>query len=238
MVCTLVANSGPPRSISILIRRANAVERGVFSPLSKQHQPEKPERWNSELSGMIMHKDPLKYVTIMNYPKEIDVKHCKTSIYSAQDGPGQAEAERQRVDAGSLDAGLGLGGAADEGPADRPGRQSYNDCVDLELIEVVTFKGFWLWLAGDSWPNWIVFEDLDGLVAVPSLSHPHFMEAHYLATQAPLLPLVFKWSLARGDVSRQGSRAWLILYHKLVELVNCFCFLCLFDCLHNGSKYI
>lgn len=27
------------------------------------------------------------------------------------------------------------------------------------------------------------WQDLDGLVAVPSLSHPHFMEAHYLATQ-------------------------------------------------------
>ncbi|CAK9043159.1 Uncharacterized protein MTH_793 [Durusdinium trenchii] len=31
-------------------------------------------------------------------------------------------------------------------------------------------------------------KDLDGLVAVPSLSHPHFMEAHYLATQVGLLP--------------------------------------------------
>uniref|UniRef100_A0A7S3LML6 Thiolase C-terminal domain-containing protein n=1 Tax=Aplanochytrium stocchinoi TaxID=215587 RepID=A0A7S3LML6_9STRA len=30
--------------------------------------------------------------------------------------------------------------------------------------------------------------DLDGLVAVPSLSHPHFMEAHYLATRVGLLP--------------------------------------------------
>lgn len=30
--------------------------------------------------------------------------------------------------------------------------------------------------------------DLDGLVAVPSLSDPHFMEAHALATQVGLLP--------------------------------------------------
>ena len=30
--------------------------------------------------------------------------------------------------------------------------------------------------------------DLDGLVAVPSLSHPHFMEAHFLATRVGLLP--------------------------------------------------
>ena len=30
--------------------------------------------------------------------------------------------------------------------------------------------------------------ELDGLVAVPSLSHPHFMEAHFLATRVGLLP--------------------------------------------------
>ena len=29
---------------------------------------------------------------------------------------------------------------------------------------------------------------LDGLVAVPSLSNPHFMEAHYLCTRMGLLP--------------------------------------------------
>ena len=29
---------------------------------------------------------------------------------------------------------------------------------------------------------------LDGLVAVPSLSDPHFMEAHYLATRVGILP--------------------------------------------------
>ncbi|KAL1522495.1 hypothetical protein AB1Y20_017483 [Prymnesium parvum] len=31
-------------------------------------------------------------------------------------------------------------------------------------------------------------KDLDGLIAVPSLSHPHFMEAHFLATKVGLLP--------------------------------------------------
>ena len=30
--------------------------------------------------------------------------------------------------------------------------------------------------------------DLDGLITVPSLSHPHFMEAHLLATRVGLLP--------------------------------------------------
>ena len=29
----------------------------------------------------------------------------------------------------------------------------------------------------------LAVDDLDGLIAVPSLSHPHFMEAHFLATQ-------------------------------------------------------
>lgn len=29
---------------------------------------------------------------------------------------------------------------------------------------------------------------LDGLIAVPSLAEPHFMEAHYLATRIGLLP--------------------------------------------------
>ena len=34
----------------------------------------------------------------------------------------------------------------------------------------------------------IDLQELDGLVAVPSLSDPHFMEAHYLATTVGLLP--------------------------------------------------
>ena len=34
----------------------------------------------------------------------------------------------------------------------------------------------------------LALKDLDGLVAVPSLSDPHFMEAHYLATRVGLLP--------------------------------------------------
>jgi hypothetical protein len=34
----------------------------------------------------------------------------------------------------------------------------------------------------------IKLRQLDGLIAVPSLSHPHFMEAHYLATNMGMLP--------------------------------------------------
>jgi acetyl-CoA acetyltransferase len=34
----------------------------------------------------------------------------------------------------------------------------------------------------------LALRQIGGLVAIPSLSHPHFMEAHYLATQMGLLP--------------------------------------------------
>lgn len=34
----------------------------------------------------------------------------------------------------------------------------------------------------------LAMKDLDGLIAVPSLSDPHFMEAHFLATRVGLLP--------------------------------------------------
>lgn len=34
----------------------------------------------------------------------------------------------------------------------------------------------------------LCLKDLDGLIAVPSLSDPHFMEAHALATSTGLLP--------------------------------------------------
>ena len=34
----------------------------------------------------------------------------------------------------------------------------------------------------------IGLSDIDGLIAVPSLSHPHFLEAHHFATKVGLLP--------------------------------------------------
>jgi acetyl-CoA acetyltransferase len=34
----------------------------------------------------------------------------------------------------------------------------------------------------------IALDDIDGLIAVPSLSHPHFLEAHHFATHVGLLP--------------------------------------------------
>lgn len=46
-------------------------------------------------------------------------------------------------------------------------------------------------------------QDLDGLVAVPSLSHPHFMEAHYLATQVGALKMV---SMAMAMVQSQDNK--------------------------------
>lgn len=34
----------------------------------------------------------------------------------------------------------------------------------------------------------VSLRQLDGLIAVPSLSEPHFMEGHYIATQMGMLP--------------------------------------------------
>jgi len=34
----------------------------------------------------------------------------------------------------------------------------------------------------------VVGDDLDGLISVPSMSHPHIMEAHYIATKGGFLP--------------------------------------------------
>ena len=34
----------------------------------------------------------------------------------------------------------------------------------------------------------IALRQVDGLIAIPSLADPHFMEAHYFATQTGLLP--------------------------------------------------
>lgn len=49
-------------------------------------------------------------------------------------------------------------------------------------------------------------QDLDGLVAVPSLSHPHFMEAHYLATQVrELYRYLYIGIYGYGHGSKLGS---------------------------------
>eukprot|EP00931_Biecheleriopsis_adriatica_P053891 TRINITY_DN31651_c0_g2_i1.p1 TRINITY_DN31651_c0_g2~~TRINITY_DN31651_c0_g2_i1.p1 ORF type:complete len:406 (+),score=67.04 TRINITY_DN31651_c0_g2_i1:68-1285(+) len=62
--------------------------------------------------------------------------------------------------------------------------------------------------------------DLDGLVAVPSLSDPHFMEAHYLATRVGLLP-------NRGvrvhtlDTGGAGPITGLLLAARLVQSQRC-----------------
>mmetsp|Transcript_37002 Transcript_37002/g.78467 ORF Transcript_37002/g.78467 Transcript_37002/m.78467 type:complete len:415 (-) Transcript_37002:524-1768(-) len=62
--------------------------------------------------------------------------------------------------------------------------------------------------------------DLDGLVAVPSLSDPHFMEAHYLATRVGLLP-------HRGvkvktiDTGGAGPVSGLLLAARMVTHEGC-----------------
>mmetsp|Transcript_17911 Transcript_17911/g.49689 ORF Transcript_17911/g.49689 Transcript_17911/m.49689 type:complete len:406 (-) Transcript_17911:66-1283(-) len=62
--------------------------------------------------------------------------------------------------------------------------------------------------------------DIDGLVAVPSLSDPHFMEAHYLATRVGLLP-------SRGvkvktiDTGGAGPVSGLLLAARMVLHERC-----------------
>jgi len=64
--------------------------------------------------------------------------------------------------------------------------------------------------------------DLNGLIAIPSLSHPHFMEAHYLATQMGLLPQ--KDVLVRTiDTGGAGPVTGLLEAARLIESGQCDC---------------
>mmetsp|Transcript_12384 Transcript_12384/g.24082 ORF Transcript_12384/g.24082 Transcript_12384/m.24082 type:complete len:409 (+) Transcript_12384:159-1385(+) len=62
--------------------------------------------------------------------------------------------------------------------------------------------------------------DLDGLIAVPSLSDPHLMEAHYLATKVGLLPR--KNFLTRTiDTGGAGPVTALLEGRRMIEAENC-----------------
>ena len=66
----------------------------------------------------------------------------------------------------------------------------------------------------------IALGDLDGLVCVPSLSHPHFMEAHYLATRTGLLPR--RDLLVRTiDTGGAGPVSALLEARRMVEYEDC-----------------
>lgn len=62
--------------------------------------------------------------------------------------------------------------------------------------------------------------DLDGLIAVPSLSQPHFMEAHYLATRIGLLP--HKGVKVRTiDTGGAGPVSGLLLAARMIKHEGC-----------------
>ncbi|GBG25209.1 Non-specific lipid-transfer protein [Hondaea fermentalgiana] len=63
-------------------------------------------------------------------------------------------------------------------------------------------------------------DDLDGLIAVPSMSDPHLMEAHYLATKIGLLPK--KNFLVRTiDTGGAGPVTALLEGRRMIEAENC-----------------
>ncbi|CAL1146217.1 unnamed protein product [Cladocopium goreaui] len=64
-------------------------------------------------------------------------------------------------------------------------------------------------------------KDLDGLVAVPSLSHPHFMEAHYLATQVGLLPRRLPVRVRTIDTGGAGPVSGLLEAVRMVKEERC-----------------
>ena len=63
-------------------------------------------------------------------------------------------------------------------------------------------------------------KDLDGLVAVPSLSHPHFMEAHFLATRTGLLPHS-NVRVRTIDTGGAGPVSGLLEAVRMVEYERC-----------------
>ena len=63
-------------------------------------------------------------------------------------------------------------------------------------------------------------KQLDGIVAVPSLSEPRFMEAHFIATQVGLLP--HKGVIARTiDTGGAGPISSLLEADKMIRLQGC-----------------
>eukprot|EP00928_Gymnodinium_smaydae_P032212 TRINITY_DN23394_c0_g1_i1.p1 TRINITY_DN23394_c0_g1~~TRINITY_DN23394_c0_g1_i1.p1 ORF type:complete len:407 (+),score=65.93 TRINITY_DN23394_c0_g1_i1:66-1286(+) len=64
-------------------------------------------------------------------------------------------------------------------------------------------------------------QDLDGLVAVPSLSDPHFMEAHYLATRVGLLPSARGVRVRTIDTGGAGPVSALLTAARMVKHERC-----------------
>lgn len=64
-------------------------------------------------------------------------------------------------------------------------------------------------------------QDLDALVAVPSLSDPHFMEAHYLATTTGLLPSSRGVKVRTIDTGGAGPVSGLLLAARAIKNEGC-----------------
>jgi hypothetical protein len=63
---------------------------------------------------------------------------------------------------------------------------------------------------------------LDGVVCVPSLAQPHFMEAHYLATRLRLLPPVQHRVLVRTiDTGGSGPVTGLLEAQRMILHEGC-----------------
>lgn len=66
----------------------------------------------------------------------------------------------------------------------------------------------------------ITLDDVDGLIAVPSLSHPHFLEAHHLATRVGLLPKID--AVVRTlDTGGAGPISALLEAKRMIMSENC-----------------
>lgn len=62
--------------------------------------------------------------------------------------------------------------------------------------------------------------DLDGLIAVPSLSDPHLMEAHFLATKVGLLPRA-NFLVRTLDTGGAGPVTALLDARRMIEQEHC-----------------
>lgn len=66
----------------------------------------------------------------------------------------------------------------------------------------------------------LLSQDVDGLIAVPSLAQPHFMEAHFLCTRMKLLPN--KNFIARTiDTGGAGPITALLEAKRMILMEGC-----------------
>ena len=64
-------------------------------------------------------------------------------------------------------------------------------------------------------------DQIHGLIAVPSLAEPHFMEAHYVATQMNLLPSKSRRIVRTLDSGGAGPIASLLEAKRMILMEGC-----------------